>query len=188
MSFRPPRIRRSKSTQSLPPGSPQASPSTPHLFPLRTAPRVRRERDTAHLGLPVLQPILALPGGNDFTHSISTCHARSCHPPAPSNDTDDVFMDAPLDIFESDRPGPSAQHKKERQRMTWMEKVIPALVQPYLTLLYTLQASSSFDQMVQRAACTCNGPHSQLRVLCVYFQRKCSINVSAPPRVTDPLS
>lgn len=170
MSFRPPRIRKSKSTQFSSPHSSPTPSSNSHLFLLRTAPRVRRERDTSHLRLPILQPVFALPGGDDYTHHLPTTSSRR-QPPATIED--DVFADSAFDVFDSGWTGPGSQHKKERQRNTWVEKVLPALIQPYLTLLHVSNNLRSIRRIVEREDCTCNGPQSQITVVCVYFQCKC---------------
>ena len=111
-------------------------------------------------GLQILQPIFALPGGNNYTHHLSGNRARalSTHRQSPTVE-DDVFMNPTLDIDVPDRTGLSAQQKKERQRQTWVEIVIPALIQPYLKLMHVSQNFRSTDRLVDE--CTCNGPQSQ---------------------------
>jgi hypothetical protein len=171
MTFRPPRLRKSRSTQYPSPASTQTSSGSPHLFSVRTTPRTRRERDTSQYGLQVLQPIFALPGGNDYTHHLPGNRARSASTRRQSPTVeDDVFMNSTLDINVPDRTGLSAQQKKERQRQTWVEVVIPALIQPYLKLMHVSQNFRGTDRLVDE--CTCNGPQSQLTVICVFFQRK----------------
>ena len=176
MTFRPPRLQKSRSSR-FSSESPTTSPgmglrtpsSTSHLFPLKTAPHVRRERDTPHLGMPVLQPVFALPGGNDFTHQI--LHATSFRRRQKPRVSDDPFLDTPLDIFETDHAPANAHRKKAQQRKTWVEKVIPALIRPYLVLLDVSDDLRRICRVSQQGECTCDGPHAQLTVLCVYLQR-----------------
>lgn len=184
MSFRPPRIRKSKSTQFSSPGSSPTPSSNSHLFPLKTAPRVRRERDTSHLRLPILQPVFALPGGNDYTHNVPTTFTRR---QAAVMNEDDVFADSAFDILDSGWSGPGSQHKKERQRNTWVEKVLPALIQPYLTLLHVSNNLRTIRRFVEREECTCQGPQSQITVICVYFQCTCLPRHHASPRLTSSI-
>ena len=164
MTFRPPRLRKSRSTQTPSPASTPTSSRTPHLFSVKTAPRMRRERDTSQYGLQILQPIFALPGGNDYTHHLARHRpgAASARRRPPTIE-DDVFMN-------SDHTSLSAQQKKERQRETWVTIVIPALIQPYLKLKHVSQNLRTVDRPLHE--CTCNGPQSQLTVICVFFQRK----------------
>jgi hypothetical protein len=85
---------------------------------------------------------------------------------------DDPFADASWDATTPDLPGAGTQRKKERQRNTWVEKVLPTLIQPYLMLLHASNDFQSVNHVVECEECTCLDPHATLMILCVYFQCK----------------
>ena len=160
MSFRPPRIRKTRAKQHSSPSSSRTASSPPHLFPIQAAPVFRQERDTSHLQLPILQPIFALHGRNDYTHSLPGTRTSPSRRGRPVASEDDPFADASWDATAPDLPGAGTQRKKERQRNTWVEKVLPTLIQPYLTLLHASNDFQSVNRVGEREECTCLNPHA----------------------------
>jgi hypothetical protein len=177
MSFRPPRIRKFRPKRLSSPSSPRSASSPPHLFPIITAPHLRRERDTSHLQLPIHQPIFAL-HGNDYAHRDPRTHTSPSRRGRPAASEDGPEADAFWDVIPSDLPGAGTRQKKERQRNTWVEKVIPTLIQPYLTLLHVSNDFRSISRVVEPEECTCLNPHATVTLVCMFIQRKFDLQCS----------
>ena len=77
----------------------------------------------------------------------------------------------PLAEETEDEDDPNAE-KKQRQWLRWSREIIPAMVQPYLSLLHHSSNLSNLANFRSDVGCLGCGMGRQLAVSCIYFERK----------------
>lgn len=146
-----------------------------HLIQPSDVPRTRRSRFTSQLYIPPNPELFVLPGGQSYTQSEnctkgpqSQLHSSSM-PRMATDDLNDPFL--PLahtssnhswhnDLVITHHDGYSSGEyscKRERQWVTWSTQIIPALIEPYFSLLRATDSlrviAAPLDTSTSCAAC-----------------------------------
>ncbi|KAF8870464.1 hypothetical protein CPB84DRAFT_1855562 [Gymnopilus junonius] len=82
-------------------------------------------------------------------------------------------LDIPEDVEERSK----AQKKKEQQWKKWSEEVIPAMIEPYLSLLEETDALRDLTAARNRKLCAGCVEGSTLQVSCIYFDKIEKVNL-----------
>jgi hypothetical protein len=178
MSFRRPRVLKSKANRPSPSKSTHSSPPPTGLVPVTAAPHQRGPYGASHL---YSQPDVLLYGpGGPFTQYIHSAHPS---PQRIHSNTDvdgshgessgvfDNFLHTTSYTTENnDAHRNRARRKKANQWKNWTDVTIPSLIKPYLSLLHRSDTlSRPLDDV--SFECSCGDVRKRrLNVSCVYFE------------------